>query len=105
PIETFLTAGKGSRREIAVVIFRVPTRLDAAHVRSVFIDVMRNAHCGVPVCSTVAEFVALQHPGLCTQRMSVQRSSRGPAIQVIGLQFWLGPTSQHTPWPAGSRGR
>jgi hypothetical protein len=39
-----LVAGKGSRREVAVILNRVPPGLDAAHVGFVFIDVMGNGH-------------------------------------------------------------
>ena len=34
-----------------------------------------------------------------------RRGSRGPTIQFIGLQFWLGSIFLHTPWPGGSRRR
>src|SRR6201987_1350730 len=50
-----LVAGKGSRREVAVILNRVPPGLDASHVRFVFIDVMRNAHCGAPMCSIISQ--------------------------------------------------
>jgi hypothetical protein len=39
-----LEAGKGSRREVAVILNRVPAGLDAAHVGFVFIDVMGSGH-------------------------------------------------------------
>jgi hypothetical protein len=39
-----LEAGKGSRREVAVILNPVPAGLDAAHVGFVFIDVMGNGH-------------------------------------------------------------
>ena len=52
PRDAFLEAGKRSRREIAVILNRVPARLDAAHVGFVFIDVMGSGHCGAPVCSS-----------------------------------------------------
>src|SRR5271166_3134968 len=87
PIETFLTAGKGSRREIAVVSFRVPTRLDAAHVRFVFIDVMRNAHCGVPVCSIISQ-AASPWPNLSPFNTAVcePRECRfNAAVEVLGF--------------------
>ena len=66
-----LEAGKGSRREVAVILNRVPAVFDAAHVGFGFTDVMGSGHCGLPVCSiigqsdlTVAEFVAPQHRSL-----------------------------------------
>ena len=43
--DALLEAEKRTRREVAVVLDSVPTRLDAAHVRFVFIDVMGNGHC------------------------------------------------------------
>jgi hypothetical protein len=44
PRDAGLEAGKGSRREVAVILNRVPAGLDAAHVGFVFIDVMGNGH-------------------------------------------------------------
>ena len=44
PHDASLEAGKGSRREVAVILNHVPAGLDAAHVGFVFIDVMGNGH-------------------------------------------------------------
>src|SRR5437016_11999484 len=43
-VDAFLAAGKRPRREIAVILHRVPAVFDAAHIGFVFTDVMRNGH-------------------------------------------------------------
>jgi hypothetical protein len=43
-LDTFLAAGKRPRREVAVILHRVPAVLDAAHVGFVFADVMGRGH-------------------------------------------------------------
>ena len=52
-------AGKRPGRQAAVFVHRVPTGLDAPHVGVIFIDVMRNGHCGVP--SAAVEVYNLGH--------------------------------------------
>jgi len=42
--DAFLKAEKRSRREVAVILNRVPDGLDAAHIGFGFIDVMGNDH-------------------------------------------------------------
>jgi hypothetical protein len=51
-LDAFLKAGKRSRREVAVILNPVPAGLDAAHVGSVFADVMGSGHRSAPVRSS-----------------------------------------------------
>ena len=51
-LDAFLAAGKRSRREVAVILNRVPAGLDAAHVGFIVTDVMGSGHCGAPVRSS-----------------------------------------------------
>lgn len=48
----FLAARKRSRREVAVILNRIPAGFDAAHVGFVVIDVRGSGHCGDPVRSS-----------------------------------------------------
>jgi len=44
--EAFGFVGKGPRREVAAIVHRVPSGLNATHVCYYFINVARNNHCG-----------------------------------------------------------
>src|SRR6202023_544148 len=50
PGQALGAAGEWPRREVAVVVDRIPAGLDATHLGSVVIDEMRNGHGGAPAC-------------------------------------------------------
>jgi len=45
-LDAFLAAGERPRREVAVILHRIPAVLNAAHIGFVFIDVMGRGHPG-----------------------------------------------------------
>ena len=51
-LDALLAAGKGSGKDVAVTLDRVPAGLDAAHVGFVFADVMGSDHCQLLLCAT-----------------------------------------------------
>jgi hypothetical protein len=53
-VDAFLAAGKRPRREIAIILHRVPAVLDAAHLGSVFTYVSGTRHCDARACMALA---------------------------------------------------
>src|SRR4029450_942925 len=47
--EAYPLVGKRAGRELAGPLQTIPTRLDRPNIRLVFIDVIRNGHCGSPL--------------------------------------------------------